>query len=75
MSKNRYKPLSSIDYLLLDSDTDDIIDYLDANGYKGIINDLSPLPHIQYDVDDLKIVVDGNDIWTNLQLRYGCGIV
>ena len=75
MSKNRYKPLSSIEHLLLDNDTGDIIDYLEAKGYNGIINDLSPLPHIQYDVDDLKIVVDGNDIWTNLQLRYGCGIV
>lgn len=39
---------------------DEIIQILD--GYEGIINDLSPKPHIEYAIDDLP------QVWNRLML-------
>lgn len=71
----KYKPLSAIRQHLKFTDTIDIVTILRDKGYNGIINDLSPLPHVEYDLSELQMVVDDNDMWTNLQIKYGSGII
>lgn len=40
---------------------DEVINFLLDNGYTTIVNDLTPSPNIEYEMDDLY------DVWDNLK--------
>jgi hypothetical protein len=40
---------------------DEVVNFLLDNGYDGVVNDLTPLPNIMYDISDLY------DVWDNLK--------
>lgn len=40
---------------------DELVNFLLDNGYDGVVNDLTPLPNIMYDISDLY------DVWDNLK--------
>lgn len=64
-----FLPLSKYPRLLLLS-TVEAIKVIENMGYEGVINDITPIPHIEYTTDDMLIYHDGYDIWTNIQMAY-----
>jgi hypothetical protein len=50
---SKFAPLSSLD---LKMSYEEVIDFLLDNRYIGIVNDLTPEPHVEYDLTDLRLV-------------------
>ena len=55
-----YQKLSNIPIEITTSN--EVINYLLDNGFVGIINDIQPMPNIQYDLNDLLQVWDILDL-------------
>jgi hypothetical protein len=53
----KFKNLSEVEH----SQLKDIINELIDEGYEGIINDLTPLPNVEYSLDELLLVWDDKD--------------
>jgi len=52
LSVNRYCPLSSVPGEV--TSYEQLIDYLLDNRYSGVVNDIPPPPHVEYDISDLR---------------------
>lgn len=62
----KYLPLS-IFPPLIELPTKAAVDKIVELGYDGIINDIMPMPHVEYSVEDL--LNEDLDIWTDIQIK------